>query len=88
MITQDDARDGYVFLDGRIGIDGAMLLLNTKSGVAHVTQHGDGYHIDVYPAHAPRGKREPGYFIASELDNALRVGARMLEFVAMGYEIG
>ncbi|CAM4135898.1 hypothetical protein NONI108955_11090 [Nocardia ninae] len=88
MITQDDARNGYVFLDGRIGIDGAMLLLSTENGVAHVTEHGDGFHIDVFPSHAPRGKRHPGYFIAWKLENALRVGARMLEFIGKGYEIG
>ncbi|MFB8281911.1 hypothetical protein [Nocardia colli] len=89
MITPDDACDGYVFLPDRIGVEGGMLLLDSEHGTVHIQPTGDGFNINVYPSrNAPRGKRLPGLFWASRIENARRVGAKMLDLIADGVNIG
>ncbi|WP_280485382.1 hypothetical protein [Nocardia cyriacigeorgica] len=82
MITEHDARDGYRYFADRIGVEGAMLLLNTDDGTAHITLHGSGFYVDVYPTNG-----KPGYYTVPNVENARRLGARLLYFASRGADI-
>jgi hypothetical protein len=84
MIRKADERNGYEYISEAHGHPGGILLLNTDFGTVHISMHGDGYHVDVFPE---RGMGNPVYFVVPGLGRARLLGMKLLRLVAEGVNL-